>query len=893
VNFSEELIVANPFKKILTGLVNLDTNPQRKASKVSFGGNKEIEGPRGDTLSECPVVAITEKSLVNRDGVFVRMAEIPPLELGPLSSNIPFILRQYDKALNSLPPTFKLQLTVLLEFHNPAADLAYFLERSHGFKESAAVPGTGPFHKQGYLALSNACESMNESLKQHFSNRYPVYSRLVFSIYHDPLGGLRRGLVIGSDGIPNKTVLDGVLSQTAQADQELDRSMGYLQEAFAQANLPLYPLNPGQMCQRVWTSLHPQAVGSAATDPYRIGEEIESGGRKFVIAPDEQEFTPGMDFLRLADLLVPDNIQYDETWFRVDDVYCSGYVIYDFKPDQAVPMNDLRMLPGGFAGTLFMEYAEPASTIKDLEKTGTQVDAERMIRSQMGQRGKASERAESRAIDNTLEDLEISSRPPIDIRFFIICTAPTLDQLTQRARQLENKLSVWRVRFFNARLAQRKLFQSLSPVGIIALSQKPRNMTADSLSTFFWPRGTRIRENNGYYFGIDRDSDTPIYYDPFGFVSERNPSFLLLGSPGSGKSVATRTYIMAARANGARVFAFDPEGEMNDLCEKLGGRYIELGRVGGETINPAEIFPDEEDPRRFSAEHLSNFTQTIINRDIPQGEEFNALAHASLLTLLDRKWLEKVGDRYVKPKNFKYDPVEAPRLSDIWSVLKAESKDYPAGVSLASALEQYARPEGIYSSYFNQPTSFDVANENLVVFGFQRLNTDQEDSLRVYLWQAMGFVWNELLRGHEANPDRATFVFMDEVWKMIKNTKDPSKPSIGGQAIDNFGKRARKRRGCLFMATQHAGDFLLDPIGHNIFSNVEHLFMLGMTDQMVSRFKGELGLSDYYANMLPRMENGCGLFRFRDSLRHVYIMVPPEWGPLTANLYGRKNVEAR
>ena len=666
--------------------------------------------------------------------------------------------------------------------------------------------------------------------------------------------------------------------------------MGILVESFAQANLTLNRLSPGQMCQRVWSALHPQAVGAASTDPYRIGDEVASGGRRFVIAPDEQEFTPGLDFTRLADLLVPDNIVYDKSWFCIDDVYCAGYVVYDFKPDQVVPMNDLRLLPGGFAGTLFMDYAEPASTIKDLEKTSTQVNAEQLIRARMGQRIKTSSHVESRAIDNTIDAMELATRPPIDMRFFIICTAPTLEQLTQRARQLENKLSVWRVRFFSALMSQRKLFQSLAPVGIAALSQKPRNMTADSLSTFFWPRGTRIRENNGYYFGIDRDSDTPIYYDPFGYVSERNPSFLLLGVQGTGKSVALRTYITSTRANDARVFAFDPEGEMRDLCDRLGGRYIELGRVGGETINPAEIYPDEEDPLRYSAEHLVNFTQTIINRDIPQGNEFNALAHASLLTLLERKWLEKEGDRFVKPKNFKYDPINAPRLSDIYSTLKAEASEYPDGASLAAALEQYARPEGIYSAYFNQPTSFDVSNENLVVFGFQKVNTDQEESLRVYLWQAMGFVWNEMLRGHERNPNRATFIFMDEVWKMIKNTKDPSKPSIGGQAIDNIGKRARKRKGCLFMATQNVGDFLLDPIGHNIFSNVEHLFMLGMTEQMVSRFKGELGLDDYYAGMLPRMENGCGLFRFQNSLRHVYVMVPPEWGTLRANLYGGKKL---
>lgn len=232
----------NPFKKLLTGLVSLETKPQRKASRVSFGEGKELAGPRGDTLAECPVAAITDRSLINRDGVFVRMAEIPPLELGPTSSNIPFILNQYDRALNALPPTFKLQLSVLLEFHNPAVDLAYFLDRSQEFQAMAASPGTGPFHKQGKRALSDACETMAGSLKDFFASRYPVYSRLVFSIYHDPLGGLRRGLVMGPDGTPNQAVLGGIISQSAQADQELDRNMGFLTKLLGKQTYPYFLL---------------------------------------------------------------------------------------------------------------------------------------------------------------------------------------------------------------------------------------------------------------------------------------------------------------------------------------------------------------------------------------------------------------------------------------------------------------------------------------------------------------------------------------------------------------------------------------------------------------------------------------------------------------------------
>jgi hypothetical protein len=102
----------------------------------------------------------------------------------------------------------------------------------------------------------------------------------------------------------------------------------------------------------------------------------------------------------------------------------------------------------------------------------------------------------------------------------------------------------------------------------MVLKQKPRNMTAQSLGTFFWPAQRRYMDNEGIYLGIDQATQLPIRVDPFGEYKEKTPTFLALGRPGAGKSVWLRTMMLSALVAGNNVMAVDIEGEMQEFCDQ-------------------------------------------------------------------------------------------------------------------------------------------------------------------------------------------------------------------------------------------------------------------------------------------------------------------------------------
>ncbi len=103
--------------------------------------------PQGDTAALVPVIAVTEDMLVTRDGAFVIMLEMPPLDIGFAGQDFGRWTERYQMALDRLPAGTAFQMTVLLEPHDPMTDLKYFLDRAKEW-EDISHQGDLPQRKQ-------------------------------------------------------------------------------------------------------------------------------------------------------------------------------------------------------------------------------------------------------------------------------------------------------------------------------------------------------------------------------------------------------------------------------------------------------------------------------------------------------------------------------------------------------------------------------------------------------------------------------------------------------------------------------------------------------------------------------------------------------------------------
>jgi type IV secretory pathway VirB4 component len=239
------------------------------------------------------------------------------------------------------------------------------------------------------------------------------------------------------------------------------------------------------------------------------------------------------------------------------------------------------------------------------------------------------------------------------------------------------------------------------------------------------------------------------------------------------------------------------------------------------------------------------------------------MAEAYKLAVEDRGWIrnEETG-----PIMAHWRHEDAPRLADVVRIL--ETTPSPTSKSLAEMLRPYA--QGVYASYFNTPTTFDIAEEQLVIFGLQHVN-DMSDQLRVYLWQVMGLIWGEVIRRNATDPQAIQHVMLDEVWKLLEAPG-------GAGAVENMARRFRKRRTALWLATQQVGEFLDAPAGRRILSVVGNTILMEQRPVEAKRLQATFDLSDYMTDSLHRLGTGHGVLVTPEGNLRIWIAAPEGWG---------------
>jgi hypothetical protein len=801
--------------------------------------------------------------LLTNDGAFVVMLEMPPLDIGITGQDFGRWAERYELALEKLPPGTSFQVTVLLEPHDETHDLAYFIDSARHWGDTADSEGATHRNVDQASALAAAAEQMAASLAAWFDETQPVTWRSILTLHHRPGLQATKSFLFSRNGQAAPSI-EGLLSHAPAAREVLQQRLSLLMTSFAAAGIPLRLLSPGEMCQALWRALHPAATSASTTDAQELALELAADNPAHRRAPPPAEaFHPGLTLDALSDLLAPDTVLERDSWIEIDGVKLAGYVVHDFRPNRPAMIHRLVNLEGGWSGSLHLEVADPAVIANKLRTREVQLSAQEYAKAQKGLLANFASHQEVGAVQEQRMQMETTGQTPVFIQLFVTRSARDERILSKRCRDLESLLTTIGASAFPARHSQLLLWKSTLPLGSLALNQKPRNMTPGSLGTFFWPTEERLLDPGGIYVGIDERNKLPVRIDPFGAEADRTPSYLILGRPGAGKSVMLRSVILSSLLAGCRAMAIDVEGEMKDFCDRYGGRYIEVGTASGERINVLDIPPDSQDPLLAGTEHLIAFCEAVRGQPIPKGREWNALAEAYQMALEDRGWLTQSGNSS-SPSRWKHE--DAPRLSDIARILETAPSE--TSRSLAEMLRPYA--QGVYAPYFNTPTTFDITEESLVVFGLQHVNA-VSDQLRVYLWQVMGLIWGEVIRRHAAAPSGAQHVFLDEVWKLMEAPG-------GGAAIENMARRFRKRRTALWMASQEVGEFLDSPDGRRILSVVGNTFLMEQRPVEARRLQQTLSLSDHVTHSLQRLGTGHGILVLPEGNIRVWVAVPDAWG---------------
>ena len=274
--------------------------------------------------------------------------------------------------------------------------------------------------------------------------------------------------------------------------------------------------------------------------------------------------------------------------------------------------------------------------------------------------------------------------PLLHCAVYLEMTADSMEYLRQLQTDVLTELVRCKLNVDKLLLRQKQGFYCASPVGYNALGREfERVLPAGSVANLYPFNYSGKTDPNGFYIGKDKyGSNIAVDFDRRD-SDKTSANILILGNSGQGKSYLMKLLICNLLEAGKSVVSLDAEHELEELCGKLGGCFIDL-MAGEKRINVLEVRywnedteTDESAPEAFRkstllARHISflkDFFRAYKDFSDPQLDTIEIM-----LSKLYRKWgiSEETDFRQLKPEDY-------PILSDLYALINNELVNYRNG----------------------------------------------------------------------------------------------------------------------------------------------------------------------------------------------------------------------
>ncbi|HLD18168.1 MAG TPA: DUF87 domain-containing protein [Patescibacteria group bacterium] len=376
------------------------------------------------------------------------------------------------------------------------------------------------------------------------------------------------------------------------------------------------------------------------------------------------------------------------------------------------------------------------------------------------------------------------------------------------------------------------------------------NMNTSPIAASFPFISSDLTSDHGILYGINRHNNSLILFDRF---SLQNANSVVFAMAGSGKSYAVKLEILRSLMMGVDVIVIDPEMEYKNLCEAVGGTYVNVSLASQSKVNPFDLPRAKgeevrtEDIIRSSVIILKGLLRIMIGK--PQGGVGVVGFTPEEDSMLDRALIETYAKKDITADTADLSVVETPVLSDFQDVLEG----IEGAEDLVARLHKYT--EGTFAGLLNSPTTVEMKNQ-LVVFSVR----DLEDELRpTGIYTIVNYIWN-VVRSER----KKRILVIDEAWWLMQY-EDSAKFIYG------LVKRCRKYYLGVTTITQDVNDFLRSPYGQSIVTNSAIQLLLKQSPAGVDMVQKTFNLTDGEKYLL--LESGQGEGLFFAGQKHVAIKV--------------------
>ena len=466
----------------------------------------------------------------------------------------------------------------------------------------------------------------------------------------------------------------------------------------------------------------------------------------------------------------------------------------------------------------------------------------------------------------------------LHVSVFIELKAKDLETLKNLQSEVQMELARSKISVDRLTLRQKDGFLSVLPWGTNRFGTQYERVLPASSAANFYPFGFSGKTDpHGLYIGRDKFG-TNILVDLDRRAEDKTTSsVLILGNSGQGKSYLLKLLLCNLRESGKKVICLDPEQEYAELCENLGGCYVDF--LSGEyKINPLEPkswtdAPEEPDaacPEAFKkvtrlSQHiafLKDFFRAYKDFDDVQADTIEIL----LTKLYARFGITDMTD-YTKLNSNDY-----PIMEDFYHLCEEEFLTYDKTrkyLYTETTLQEvclgiHSMCLGAESKYFNGATN--ITDGDFLCFGVKGLMDTNKRLKDAMLFNILSFMTNQLLGiGNTA-------ASIDELYLFLSNM-------TAIEYIRNAMKRVRKKDSSVILSSQNIEDFLIPGIREYtkpLFSIPTHQFLFNAGQINPKEYMDALQIEPSEFELIKSPERGTCLYRCGNE-RYLLQVIAPEY----------------
>ena len=468
-----------------------------------------------------------------------------------------------------------------------------------------------------------------------------------------------------------------------------------------------------------------------------------------------------------------------------------------------------------------------------------------------------------------------------DFQMHIMITADSEDDLTAKKMQVKNYLEAMEMHAIPLRFEQKKVLHSIIPI-------YPKQDIEDRIGTPI-PAPT-IAAMYPFIFDSIKDpglatllgvdfSGGVILFNQFLYQIKKennrnNANMIILGTAGSGKSTAAKLLLRSHIRNDNQIVAIDPEGELEEMCLKYGGDFIDLGK-GGEfgMINPLEVVVDADEE-----EIAQGLGYTVLTRTIQTVKAFLKYYDPTIEEDVLNMFSEVLQDTY---KRFgidfnvdftKFKSTDYPTFKDVYATIKGRILSMPEKSrekDILERLELKIRPiTKELRFYFDGHTTISPKSD-FIVFNIKELMNVDTNIRNALFFNILKYAWSLTL-----DKTVNTVLEVDEAHILLSGNN-----VLGADFLAQVQRRARKYNTGTIIITQQPSDFS-DPTvivqGKAIFDNASYYLVMGLKKQATEDLARLIDLNESEKESIKKYSQGEALFVCGNKRMRINVIVTEE-----------------